>query len=175
MSVLCMYRFHHEVEVSMGFTHRGPEARGCVNCVETEPSDVTDLYHGLCGPDNRIYGLATTAPAIKGSSAYLATVQTIVIDWVDAGHRCIVVSRRRFLSNSSSSLTFRTTILYRRCVQKNGHVIAVLISIRGSQSGSSVLTWQSFAPPIQSKTCPLISKGSDPVMKHVPVMKQRAN
>ena len=31
----------------MGFTHRGPEARGCVNRVETEPSDVTDLYHGL--------------------------------------------------------------------------------------------------------------------------------
>ena len=28
----------------MGFIHRGPEARGCVNRVETEPSDVTDLY-----------------------------------------------------------------------------------------------------------------------------------
>ena len=47
-----MYRLHHEVEVSMGFTHRGPEARGGVNRVETEPSDVTDLYHGLRGPDN---------------------------------------------------------------------------------------------------------------------------
>ena len=47
-----MYRLHHEVEVSTGFTHRGPEARGCVNRVETEPSDVTDLYHGLRGPDN---------------------------------------------------------------------------------------------------------------------------
>ena len=47
-----MYRLHHEVEVSMGFTRRGPEARGCVNPVETEPSDVTDLYHGLRGPDN---------------------------------------------------------------------------------------------------------------------------
>ena len=46
------YRLHHEVEVSTGFTHQGPEARGCVNCVETEPSDVTDLYHGLRGPDN---------------------------------------------------------------------------------------------------------------------------
>ena len=46
------YRLHHEVEVSTGFTHRGPEARGCVNRVETEPSDVTDLYHGLRGPDN---------------------------------------------------------------------------------------------------------------------------
>ena len=42
-----MYRIHHEVEVSTGFTHRGPEARGYVNPVETEPSDVTDLYHGL--------------------------------------------------------------------------------------------------------------------------------
>ena len=39
-----MYRLHHEVG--------GPEARGCVNRVETEPSDVTDLYHGLRGPDN---------------------------------------------------------------------------------------------------------------------------
>ena len=47
-----MCRLHHEVEVSMGFTHRGLEARGCVNRVETEPSDVTDLYHGLRGPDN---------------------------------------------------------------------------------------------------------------------------
>ena len=47
-----MYRLYHEVEVSTGFTHRGPEARGCVNGVETEPSDVTDLYHGLRGPDN---------------------------------------------------------------------------------------------------------------------------
>ena len=46
------YRLHHEVEVSTGFTHRGPEARGCVNRVETEPSDVNDLYHGLRGPDN---------------------------------------------------------------------------------------------------------------------------
>ena len=50
--VVSTYRLHHEVEVSTGFTHRGPEARGCVNRVETEPSDVTDLYHGLRGPDN---------------------------------------------------------------------------------------------------------------------------
>ena len=44
-----LYRLHYEVEVSTGFTHRGPEAR---NRVETKPSDVTDLYHGLRGPDN---------------------------------------------------------------------------------------------------------------------------
>ena len=50
--VMYKYRLHHEAEVSTGFTHRGPEARGCVNRVETEPSDVTDLYHGLRGPDN---------------------------------------------------------------------------------------------------------------------------
>ena len=49
---ISMYRLHREVEVSMGFTHQGPEARGCVNRVETEPSDVTDLYHGLRGHDN---------------------------------------------------------------------------------------------------------------------------
>ena len=42
-----MYRLYHEVEVSTGFTHRGH-----VNHVETEPSDVTDLYHGLRDPDN---------------------------------------------------------------------------------------------------------------------------
>ena len=41
-----MYRLHHEVQVSTRFTHRGPETRGCVNRVETEPSDVNDLYHG---------------------------------------------------------------------------------------------------------------------------------
>ena len=31
-----MYRLYHEVEVSTRFTHRGPEARGCVNRVETD-------------------------------------------------------------------------------------------------------------------------------------------
>ena len=30
------YRLYHEVEVSTRFTHRGPEARGCVNHVETD-------------------------------------------------------------------------------------------------------------------------------------------
>ena len=41
---------------------------------------------------------------------------------------------------------------YRRCVPKAGHVIAVLISARGGQSVAQfllLLTWQSFAPPIQ--------------------------
>ena len=47
-----MYRLHHEVEVSTGFTHRGLEARGCVNRIETKLSDVIELYHGLRGPDN---------------------------------------------------------------------------------------------------------------------------
>ena len=50
--MVAIYRLHHEVEIYTGFTHQGPEARGYVNRVETEPSDVTDLYHGLCGPDN---------------------------------------------------------------------------------------------------------------------------
>ena len=47
-----MYRLHHEVQVSSRFTHRGPQAWGCVNREETEQSDVTDLYQGLRGPDN---------------------------------------------------------------------------------------------------------------------------
>ena len=29
------YRLYHEVEVSLRFTHRGPEAQGCVNRKET--------------------------------------------------------------------------------------------------------------------------------------------
>ena len=58
----------------MRFTHRGPEARGCVNRAETEPRDITDLYHGLCGLDN--CNVTTAALAIKDSRAYLAT-QTI--------------------------------------------------------------------------------------------------
>ena len=45
-----MYRLYHKVEVSMGFTHWGPQARGSVNHVETDTSDITDLYHGLRGP-----------------------------------------------------------------------------------------------------------------------------
>ena len=40
------YRLHHEVQVSTQFTHRWPEAWGCVNRVETWLSDVNDLYHG---------------------------------------------------------------------------------------------------------------------------------
>ena len=30
-----MYRLYHKVEVSTRFTHRGPQAQGCVNCIET--------------------------------------------------------------------------------------------------------------------------------------------
>ena len=45
--VFIMYRLYHEVEVSTRFTHRGLKARGCVNRVETEPSDITDLYHDI--------------------------------------------------------------------------------------------------------------------------------
>ena len=45
LAIMYKYRLHHEVEVSTGFIHRGPEARGCENPVETESSDVTDLYH----------------------------------------------------------------------------------------------------------------------------------
>ena len=36
----------------MGFTHRGLLAQMCVNPIETEPSDITDLYHGLCSHDD---------------------------------------------------------------------------------------------------------------------------
>ena len=38
----------------MRFTHRGLKIKGgtCVYRKETKPSDVTDLYHGLRGPDN---------------------------------------------------------------------------------------------------------------------------
>ena len=32
--------------------YRGPQARGSVRSVETEPRCVTDLYHGPCGHDN---------------------------------------------------------------------------------------------------------------------------
>ena len=77
-----MYRLHHKVQVSMRFTYRRLEAWGCVNCVETEPSDITDLYRGLRGHDNGSMAYQLVS-AIKGLSAYLATVQTIVIDRVD--------------------------------------------------------------------------------------------
>ena len=30
------YRLYHEVEVSARFIHRGPQARGCINHVETD-------------------------------------------------------------------------------------------------------------------------------------------
>ena len=44
-----LYRLYH---VSSRFTHREPKARGCVSREETEPSDITDLYHGLSCHDN---------------------------------------------------------------------------------------------------------------------------
>ena len=43
-NVKLKYKLHHEVQVSSRFTYRGPQAQGCVNHEETEPSDVTDLY-----------------------------------------------------------------------------------------------------------------------------------
>ena len=45
-NVKLKYKLHHEVQVSSRFTYRGPQAQGCVNHEETEPSDVTDLYQG---------------------------------------------------------------------------------------------------------------------------------
>ena len=46
------YRLYTKVQVSMLFHNRGPKARGCVNRVETKLKCITDLYHGLCGPDD---------------------------------------------------------------------------------------------------------------------------
>jgi hypothetical protein len=98
-----MYRLHHEVQVSTGFTHRGP--RLCKS-----RRDRTEWCNRLVPwatwPWQHIYGLATIASAIKGSSAYLhvATVQTIVVDRVDARHRWIV-SRRRVQPNICSTHT----------------------------------------------------------------------
>ena len=74
------YRIYHNVEVSTGFAHRGPQARGCVNRVETDTEWYNWLVPWTTWPWQRIHGLATTASAIKGSSACLATVQTIAAE-----------------------------------------------------------------------------------------------
>ena len=37
-----MHRLYHEVEVFTGFTHRGPEARGCVNRVDSDRTEQGD-------------------------------------------------------------------------------------------------------------------------------------
>ena len=74
------YRLYHEVEVSSRFTHWGPEARGCVNHEETDTEWYNRLVPRATWPWQCIYGLATIASAIKGSSAYLATSQTIEAD-----------------------------------------------------------------------------------------------
>ena len=42
------YRLHHEVEVSMLFTHRGPKARGCVNHIETDTEWCNQLVPWSC-------------------------------------------------------------------------------------------------------------------------------
>ena len=73
-------RLYHEVEVSTWFTHWGPEARGCVNHVETDTKWYNRLVPWATWPWQRIYILATIVSAINGSSAYLATVWTIVAD-----------------------------------------------------------------------------------------------
>ena len=104
-----MYRLYHEVEVSMWFTHQGSEARG----VETDTEWYNRLVPWATWLWQRIYDIATIAFAIKGSSMYLATIQTIVdhhrssptLDIDDNEPTC------RFLPTLASSLTFRTTIL----------------------------------------------------------------
>ena len=87
--------------------YRRPQARGGVS-VETEPRCVTDLYHGLRGPDNA----STTASDIKGSSVYLATLQTIAAEQsvVDRVRRWIsmTASRCRFLSRSNIILDIQS-------------------------------------------------------------------
>ena len=80
--VLCtyMYRLCHKVEVSTWFTHQGPEAWGCVNHIETDTKWYNWLVVWATWPWQCIYILATIASAIKGWSAYLAMVWTIVAD-----------------------------------------------------------------------------------------------
>ena len=79
---LNLYRLYHEVEISTWFTHWGPEARGCVNHVETDTEWYNQLVPWAMCPWQCIDDLATIASAKKGLSAYLATVQTIIaIDW----------------------------------------------------------------------------------------------
>jgi hypothetical protein len=93
-------RLHHEVQVSNGFTHWGPHAGPRLRKSRRDRTEwCNQLVPWATWPWQRIYSPATLASAIKGSSAYLATVQTVVYR-VDARHRW-TVSRRRFQSNSS--------------------------------------------------------------------------
>ena len=47
---LIQYRLHHEVEVFMRFTLPRAADQGSVISVETEPSDVINLYHAWSDP-----------------------------------------------------------------------------------------------------------------------------
>ena len=58
----------------MRFTHQGPQARGCVNRVETDTEWYNRLIPWAKYPWQRIMSLATIASAIKDSSACLATI-----------------------------------------------------------------------------------------------------
>ena len=142
-----MYRLYHEVEVSTWFTHRGPEARGCVNHVGTDTEWYNRLVPWATWPWQRIYGLATIASAIKGSSAYLATVQTVQIE-SDARYRADVP----FSSDSSFFLDIQNHNTIVAVYKRMAAVWPVSISTRRRQLQLLIfklLTRQSIAPPIQ--------------------------
>jgi hypothetical protein len=96
--------------------------------------------------------VATKASAIKGSSAYLATVLTIVVCRIDAIDEqwadTFFVQLELFSWRSEPQY-------YRRFVQKAGHALAVSISTPDSQSARNyscmlqTADLASFAPPIQ--------------------------
>ena len=100
--------------------YRGPQARGGIRSVETEPRCVTDLYHGAMG-----YAALTTHPRPSNYSVSHKRFQRVPSNSSnhrsralsiesDAGYRWSLTDAV-FCPVLTSSLTFRTTVLLSLC------------------------------------------------------------
>ena len=127
---LFYYWLYHEVEVSSWFIHQGPLAQGCVNCAEINTEWYNRLVPWAIWPRQRIYNLASTALAIKGSSTcmYLVIVQSSS----NARHRWLWANAVFCPTLYSIILGIQNHEYYCHCVEEASYTAAVSISIRSS-------------------------------------------
>ena len=125
-----MYKLYHVVEVSTRFAHRRPQ-------IAQRPilSDITNLYHGLCGPDN---ASMATVSAIKGLSAYLATIHTIAAEHCQLSPILDIDDRKptMFSIKLASSLIFRTTVLSSLCRKGRLHSCCADFNLKKSATAA---------------------------------------
>ena len=149
---------HITRERSLWFTHQGPQVWRCVNCAETNIDWYNWLVPWATWPWQCIYGLATTASAIKGSNAYLATVQTIVLVTVlsiecDTRHWWLWAA---VFCQTLASSWHSEPLYYHLCVEKAAHTVAVSFSTQSQLQllFFQLLTRHPIAPPTTNAVRP---------------------